>query len=105
MSRRHLTACQPGFAVVVGWDNPLSTFFATVTREQNTDDDADPVVLWLGGYAGEVRTPEELVQPVAPYADLTPEVVAHLRADRATCIDSGPTDLQRRLLARLGRTP
>jgi len=60
-------------------------------------------VLWLGGCAGEVRTPEELVQPLAPYADLTQEVVAHLHADRAACADRGPTELQRGLLARLRR--
>ena len=105
MSRHHLTACQPGYTVVVGWDNPLSTFFATVTRDQGADDNADPVVLWLGGYAGEVRAAEDLVQPLAPYATLTPEVVAHLRADRAACADRGPTELQRSLLARLGRAP
>ena len=105
MSRRRVTACQPGYAVVVGWDNPLSTFYATVTREQDADDDTDPVVLWLGGYAGEVRAPEDMVQPLAPYADLTQEVVAHLRADRAACADRGPTGLQRSLLAQLGRAP
>ena len=103
MSRRHLTACQPGYPVVVGWDNPLSTFFATVTREQDADDDRDPVVLWVGGYAGEVRAPEDLGRPLAPYADLTQEVVAQLRADCAACADRGPTELQRSLLARQGR--
>src|SRR5208283_4453511 len=38
--RRRLT-------VVVGWDNPLQTYFAQVSRDDAAEDE-DPLVLWLG---------------------------------------------------------
>ncbi len=103
MSRRHITARAPGLTVTVGWDNPLSTFFAQVTRQQSPDDMRDRVVFWIGGLAGEVRRAEDLVVPLAPYADLTPNDIAQLRADRAASADRGPTDLQRHMLEWLGR--
>ena len=30
MSRYHIPAQDPGLTVIVGWDNPLTTFFAQV---------------------------------------------------------------------------
>ena len=105
MSRHQIPARQPGLAVTAGWDNPLSTFFAQVTRDENAEDDSDPLVLWLGRCAGEVPRAEDLALPLAPYAELLPKVTARLQADRAECAGRPPTALQRSLLARLGRTP
>ncbi|MEJ7715974.1 MAG: hypothetical protein WKF40_09875 [Thermoleophilaceae bacterium] len=70
------------------------TFFAQVVDE-SADDEDDPVVLWLGGRHREVLRPEDLVAPLAPYADLTAAHLDQLRADRAAAADRGPTDLQR----------
>jgi len=103
MSRRHVAARTPGLTVTVGWDNPLATFFAQITRQQDPDHTRDPVVFWIGGIAGEVRRAEDLVVPLAPYADLTPDDIAQLRADRAAHADRGPTSLQRHMLEWLGR--
>jgi len=103
MSRRTLPAYTPGMTVVVGWDNPLGTFFAQVTRETGPDDDNDPNVFWIGGQFGEVQRAEDIVAPLAPYAALTPEMVVQLRADRAACADRGPSPLQREMLRRVGR--
>lgn len=94
MSRHEIPAKHPGFTVAVGWDNPLTTFFAQVVDE-SADDGDDPVVLWLGGSNREVLRPEDLVAPLAPYADLTAAHLDQLRADRAADADRGPTDLQR----------
>jgi len=105
MSRREIPCRKPGFTVVVGWDNPMSTFFAQVTRIQDAEDDSDPVVLWLGGFSGEVRRAEDLVQPLRPFADLTAEHIAQLRANRAAQADRGPTALQRTMLDRSGKRP
>ena len=102
MSRRTLLAHTPGMTVVVGWDNPLGTFFAQVTREIDPDDDSDPIVFWTGGSYGEVQRAEDLVAPLALYAALTPEMVAQLRADRAACADRSPSPLQREMLRRIG---
>jgi hypothetical protein len=100
VSRRHVSAHTPGMSVTVGWDNPLATFFAQVTRDIDADGDGDPIVLWIGGTFGEAPRAEDLVAPLAPYASLTPEMVAQLRADRAACADRGPSRLQRDMLRR-----
>ena len=65
MSRHDIPAKRPGFTVVVGWDNPMSTFFAQV-EDKTAGEDDDPVVLWLGGRHHEVLRPEDLVAPLAP---------------------------------------
>lgn len=92
--------------VVCGWDNPLQTYFCTVLRELSSRrDDTDPVVLWLGLDRGEVRTPEEMIALLAPYAHLDVATIELLRADRGRDLDRGPTALQRDSLKalRLGR--
>lgn len=99
MSRHEIPAKRPGFTVIVGWDNPMMTFFAQVEDEAAGEDD-DPVVLWLGGHHREVLRPEDLAAPLAPYADLMATHIEQLRADRAGDADRGPTALQR-LSARL----
>lgn len=93
MSRHEIPARGPGVEVVVGWDNPLQTYFAQVRRRGR-------VALWVGGEHGELKRAEDLAGPLAPHADLTPEHVAALRADRAAALDRGPTALQRALPVR-----
>jgi hypothetical protein len=97
-SRRHIQPNLCGLTVVVGWDNPLSTFFAEVNRVQDKDDARDPVLLWIGTSEGEVPLAEELVTPLAPFAELTPEAVEQLRTDRAADANRPPTHLQRTVL-------
>lgn len=105
-SRRPLPSKQAGMTVTCGWDNPLQTYFCTVLRAPpSNEEDADPVVLWLGLDRREVRTPEEMAAPLAPYADLDALTIRLLRADRGEDLDRGPTALQRRSLVVLrGRT-
>lgn len=106
MSRHSLPGHSPGLTIVVGWDQPLTTFFAQVTREDAAGDDVnDPVVLWLGGSPNEIEQPEDMSGPLAPYAILTEDVIASLNADRAANAGRGPTALQREMLARFGRMP
>ncbi len=96
MSSRHaIDPKQPGLTVVVGWDNPLMTFFAQVTR--NRVKNGAPV-LWIGGSPRECQDPQGLRAPLAPYAHLTDAQLAQLRADRAADADRGPSALQRFLL-------
>jgi hypothetical protein len=97
MSRYTITALDPALTVVIGWDRPLSTFFATVTDER-IDDDEDRLLLWIGTDTAEVQRAEDLVTPLAPYAAITADHIATLRADRAGDLDRGPTPTQRHLL-------
>lgn len=94
MSRHSIPARSLGYSVVVGWDPPLMTFFAQVEEENPADED-DAVVLWLGGQDREYTRPEDMIEPLAPYAELTPDMIEALRADRAATLDTAPTSLQR----------
>jgi hypothetical protein len=106
MSRHILPAKDANFTVVIGWDNPLHTFFTQVVRGNMFDDDeSDPVILWIGGDFGEVSDPSELAAPLAPYADLTQEHLAQLRADRAAHSGRRPTPAQLANLTALGKIP
>ena len=102
-SRNTIPARAPGVSVVVGWDNPMRTFFAQVDRQQEDDDPRDPVILWLGASSGEVLRPEDLVVPLAQYAELTDADLEELRADRAAALDRGPSRLQRTMLGHARR--
>jgi hypothetical protein len=61
MSRYSIPAQQPGLTVIVGWDNPLTTFFAQVF-DPSIEEDAAACLLWIG------TTPEAI-----------PTVVGHCR--------------------------
>lgn len=104
MSRHEIPAKRPGLAVIVGWDNPMMTYFAQVEDEAAGKDD-NPVVLCLGGRHREVLRPEDLAMALAPYADLTAAHIEQLRADRAGDVDRGPTALQRLGAQLQWRTP
>jgi hypothetical protein len=47
MSRYTIPAQDPDLTVIVGWDNPLLTFFAQVFNASIADDD-EACVLWIG---------------------------------------------------------
>lgn len=100
-SRRTLPSKLPGHTVTCGWDNPLRTYFCTVVREgvAGTSERDDRVVLWLGLEEREVQRPEDLVAPLAPYAELDAATLSVLQADRASDLDRGPSRLQRQGLA------
>ena len=98
-SRYEHASKQTGHTVAIGWDTPMQTYFAQVEREQNDDDERNPIVLWLGGQVREMATPMDLIGPLGPWLDVTPEMVGRLKADRAADLDRGPTALQRDNLA------
>jgi hypothetical protein len=67
MSRSHFPAQDPRLTVVVGWDNPLATFFAQVC-DPSIEDEDEACVLWLGTapqVMPTVATPPTLLQRLA----------------------------------------
>jgi hypothetical protein len=56
------------------------------------------MLLWIGGSRMDITRAEDLIAPLAPYAALTSEHIARLRADQAAQLDRGPSPLQRELL-------
>jgi hypothetical protein len=91
---RHSIPARPGFAVTIGWDLGMETYFAQV-EDAHAGDDNDDLVLWLGFRHREVLRPEDLVEPLAPYATLTAASLAQLRADRAADLRCRPSSRPR----------
>lgn len=106
ISRHEIPARDPTLCVVVGWDNPLQTFFAQVARPERDDeeDEDDPVLLWVGTQPREVITVEDLARHLAPFAELTTEIAEQLRAERTTMLGHAPTATQQEMLAFIRRT-
>jgi hypothetical protein len=104
MSRYEIPALGESLSVVVGWDNPLQSYFAQVSRPEQADDDDDTMLLWVGAAPREVITVEDLARHLAPFADLAPEIAEQLRADRAARLGQAPTPVQQALLAIVRKT-
>jgi hypothetical protein len=105
MSRYTIEALDPGLTVTIGWDNPLQTFFAQVSRRDvgdDADDEADPVILWLGGTPREVPTNEALATGLADYAVIPADVVEALHRDGAAGAARPPTEFQKAMLRAVG---
>lgn len=98
MSRYDLRCHRPDHVAVVGWDNPLSTFFAEVFRVRGG---RRASALWLGSRSREIWRVDDLVDPLAPFAVLDEALLDRLRRDRIATLDRGPTQLQRSALAAL----
>jgi len=99
MSRYDIPTRNPNLWAVVGWDNPLQSFFAQVLQPETAGDDEGNVLLWVGAAPREVITVEDLACHLAPFAELAPQVAEQLRADRAAKLGQAPTAVQQALLA------
>lgn len=91
MSRYEISAVQPGFKVVVGWDNPMQTFFATVHKRRRTTP-----LRWVGQTPSECLDLHQLAEAVAPWASIPVQIGAALEAERDTA--PAPTLLQATIL-------
>lgn len=93
MSRHDVTGKDPALEIIVGWDNPLQTFFAQVLRPA-CDDEDDSVLVWVGTAWQKCPSPDDLVTKLAAYADLSEEQLSRLRLDRAEAAQTRPSALQ-----------
>lgn len=80
MSRYDISA-PDALEVVVGWDPPLSTFFAQVWDRSLDEDDPAAELLWVGCAPGEIRDVEHLSKAVAPWVAVPDATVRALHAD------------------------
>jgi hypothetical protein len=71
----------PNHTIVVGWDNPLGTFFAQVWPGYGEDGWGDEPEFWVGCQAAEVPTVEALAELLRPFAELPLDVADLLRRD------------------------
>lgn len=95
MSRHELEPFAKRYEVTVGWDRPLNTYFAQVKDLQVTDEDDDPVIVWVGTSYSEILRPEDLQAHTAAFATIPHATLEALRSDRAGTLDKGNSPLQR----------
>ena len=104
MSRYRIPAQDPALTVIVGWDNPLVTFFAQVF-DPSIEEDAEADLLWIGTALQELPTVAALQAQLAGWATIPPAIVDRLIRDQQAA--TPPTSLQRwalQLLAGTGET-
>lgn len=83
MSRHEIPANGSNHRVIVGWDQPLLTFFAQVIdrgKEESGRDDR--IVKWVGTSLEEIYEVEELARAIRRYADLSSDMRATLYGDK-----------------------
>jgi hypothetical protein len=79
MSRYNYQGKEDYLLVIVGWDNPLQTFFAQVWDvREDLESDPSPI-LWVGTRIGEVSSVEHLDSLLAPFGEIPKEVEPYLR--------------------------
>jgi hypothetical protein len=98
MSRYYIPADSAQYTVVVGFDNPLQTFFAMVTdteKEQNDEDDC--IVLWEGCNPYEITDVDILEEKVKSYIKHLPAYVkTSLKQEYEARTE--PSELQKRAI-------
>jgi len=99
MSRHSVQPLNPDHTVIVGWDDPLETFFAQVwdnSIELSEDDEEDKQLVFMVGYVGkEVPTIEKLQEVLQPFAHITDEINQQLQRDYKN--RSEPSPLQQHI--------
>ena len=92
MSRSSIPAQDARFTVVVGWDNPLTTFFAQVF-DPSIDDEVEADILWLGTTPEAIPTVAALQAQLAGWATIPVDIMDRLTRDQQAA--TPPTPLQR----------
>ena len=92
MSRYRIPAHHPRYTVVVGWDNPLVTFFAQVF-DPAIEEDEEADLLWIGTTPEAIPTVAVLQAQLADWATIPADIVDGLSRDQQAA--TPPTPLQR----------
>jgi hypothetical protein len=92
LARSLSSAQDPGLTAIVGWDNPLTTFFAEVV-DPSIEEDEEAYVLWIGTEPEAIPTVAALQARLAGWATIPAEIVDRLTRDQQTA--TPPTPLQR----------
>ena len=92
MSRYNIPSQNPALTIIVGWDNPLQTFFAQAF-DPSVEDEAEADLLWIGTAFQEIPTVAALQAQLTGWAIIPPDIVDRLIRDQQAA--TPPTPLQR----------
>ena len=108
MSRHNIPTKNPlKYSCVVGYDNPLQTFFAQVidneAEEYNTQLPADSdepekieLIVWNGCRSGEITSLDKLQETIRDYAILPHNIREMLEREKSN--SPGPNAFQKRMI-------
>lgn len=83
MSRHEISAFDTSHKIIVGWDDPVCTFFIQVIdRKKEHAGSDDKFVYWVGTGRGQIDNIDELARHALPYAELTPKIRRTLYRDK-----------------------
>jgi hypothetical protein len=91
MSRYSIAAENPALEILVGWDNPMATFFAQVFNPALPE--RDECILWIGTEPEAITTVEGLQTQLCDYATIPEPIREALQEDYDH--RTPPTALQR----------
>jgi hypothetical protein len=91
MSRYSILAQDPRWIVIVGWDNPLQTFFAQVF-DPSIEEDEEADLLWVGTALQAIPTVAALPAQLADWATIPADIADRLSRDQQAA--TPPTPLQ-----------
>ena len=92
MSRYNIPSQNPALTIIIGWDNPLQTFFAQAF-DPSVEDEAEADLLWIGTALQEIPTVAALQAQLTGWATIPPTIVDRLMRDQQAA--TLPTPLQR----------
>ena len=92
LARSLSSAQDPRLTVVVGWDNPLATFFVEVF-DPSIDDEDEAYILWIGTAPQAIPTVAALQAQLTGWATIPDAIVGRLTRDQQAA--TLPTPLQR----------
>jgi hypothetical protein len=92
MSRYSIPAQDSDLTVIVGWDNPLLTFFAQVFNASIEDDD-EACVRWIGTAPQAISSVAALQAQLVGWATIPADIVDRLLRDQHAA--TPPTPLPR----------
>jgi hypothetical protein len=98
MSRYTIPSKDPlNFHCVVGYDDPLQTFFANV-ETLVVDEEREDDLIFANGYTSqEVKSVDELQNAISQYADIPPYIREKLEEDKKN--SKGPNVFQKRMIS------
>jgi hypothetical protein len=96
-SRYDFPGHNPNHQISVGWDAPLTTFFAQVL-DSSSDDHEDEPILWLGLEPMQIPTCEMLIKELAEVATIPPDILQNLENDHDQPWSPSPLQLLNRKL-------
>ncbi len=81
MNRYRIPGTHPQHEVIVGWDNPLQTFFCTV-HDTSRKEDEPHLILWRGTAYAEIQTFAALQTATYNYTNIPIDVCLALNKDQ-----------------------